>query len=189
MRDILSLISLRPCNRVKALNTDQWWIGRLMMHATALCTRLFCSMPLLCLWISTVKNKGNLWVQCETLELRFLKCSIKWNVLTFCFSPVSASLLHSFYSLENTTLSLAYLVIMTEPYASHDAREIELLCSFSTIQGLRSCVNWEKCIVWAGTTHKSYWSRQLFIFLHFKEWVQFLSYAQAASRLRSKNGM
>jgi hypothetical protein len=50
----------------------------------------------------------NLWVQCETLELRFLKCSIKWDVLTFCFSPVSASLLHSFYSLENTTLSLAY---------------------------------------------------------------------------------
>jgi len=92
-------------------------------------------------------------IQCETPELRFLKCSIKWDVLTSCFSPVSASLLHSFYSLENTTLSLAYfpspsplfyilvfsfllffrflwvvvfsLVIMTEPYASHDASEIE----------------------------------------------------------------
>ena len=51
----------------------------------------------------------NLWVQCETLELRFLKCSIKWDVLTFCFCPVSASLLHSFYSLENTTLSIAYI--------------------------------------------------------------------------------
>jgi hypothetical protein len=53
----------------------------------------------------------NLWVQCETLELRFLKCSIKWDVLTFCFSPVSASLLHSFYSLENTALSLAYFFL------------------------------------------------------------------------------
>jgi len=60
-------------------------------------------------------HNTNLWVQCETLELRFLKCSIKWDVLTFCFSPVSASLLHSFYS----------LVIMTEPYASHDANKIE----------------------------------------------------------------
>ena len=28
----------------------------------------------------------NLWVQCETLELRFLKCSIKWDVLTLLFS-------------------------------------------------------------------------------------------------------
>jgi hypothetical protein len=49
-----------------------------------------------------------LWVQCGAPELRFLKCSIKWDVLTFWFSPVSASLFHSFYSLENTTLSLAY---------------------------------------------------------------------------------
>ena len=53
-------------------------------------------------------NGCNLWVQCETPELRFLKCSIKWDVLTFCFSPVSASLLHSFNSLENTTLFIAY---------------------------------------------------------------------------------
>jgi hypothetical protein len=45
---------------------------------------------------------------CETPELRFLKRSRKWDVLTFWFSPVSASLLHSFYSLYNTTLSLAY---------------------------------------------------------------------------------
>jgi len=95
----------------------------------------------------------DLWVQCEAPELRFLKCSMKWDVLTFWFSPVSASLLHSFYSLENATLSLAYfpppsplfyilvfsfltflrflwvvvfsLVIMTEPYASHDASKIE----------------------------------------------------------------
>jgi hypothetical protein len=89
----------------------------------------------------------NLWVQCETPELRFLKCSIKWDVLTFCFSPVSASFLHSFYSLENTTpppspflYILAFnflpflrflwivvfsLVITTEPYASHNASEIE----------------------------------------------------------------
>ena len=44
----------------------------------------------------------------SSVSHRFLKCSIKWDVLTFCFSPVSASLLHSFYSLENTTLSLAY---------------------------------------------------------------------------------
>jgi hypothetical protein len=29
-------------------------------------------------------------------------------MFTFCFSPVSASLLYSFYSLENKTLSLAY---------------------------------------------------------------------------------
>jgi len=57
---------------------------------------------------STIYTRWNLWVQCETLELGFLKCSIKWDVLTFCFSPVSASLLHSFYSLENATLSLAY---------------------------------------------------------------------------------
>jgi len=49
---------------------------------------------------------GILWVQCVTPELRFLKCSIKWDVLTFWFSQVSASLLH-FYSLENTTLSLS----------------------------------------------------------------------------------
>jgi len=102
----------------------------------------------------------NTWTQ-------VLKCSIKWDVLTFCFSPVSASLLHSFYSLENTTLSLAYFpppsplffilvfsflpflrflwvvvfsfVIMTEPYASHDASEIEPLC-----QQLISQTTWLK---------------------------------------------
>jgi hypothetical protein len=57
----------------------------------------------------------NLWIQCDTPELKFLKCSIKWDVITFCFSPVSASLLHSFYSLENTTLSLAYFYSRSLP--------------------------------------------------------------------------
>ena len=53
--------------------------------------------------VACVVRSKSLWVQCETPELRFMKCSIKWDVLTFCFSPVSASLLHSFYSLDNTT--------------------------------------------------------------------------------------
>jgi len=60
-------------------------------------------------------QRGFLWVQCETPEIRFLKCSIKWDVLTFWFSPVFASLLHSFYSLENTTLSLAYFYSRSLP--------------------------------------------------------------------------
>ena len=103
-------------------------------------------------WAQMLTDRS-LWVQCETPEFRFLKCSIEWDDLTIWFFQVSASLLHSFYSLENTTLSLAYfppsplfyilvlslllflrffwvvvfsLVIMTEPYASHDASGIEL---------------------------------------------------------------
>jgi len=55
----------------------QWSVDSGLENSLPACKKLMSSV-----W--------NTWTQ-------VLKCSIKWDVLTFCFSPVSASLLHSFY--------------------------------------------------------------------------------------------
>jgi hypothetical protein len=74
---------------------------------TCLCKQFVSSYMIV--WAASLMPLGTemeLMSSVWTPEFRFLRCSTKWDVLTFCFFPVSASLLHSFYSLENTLFSL-----------------------------------------------------------------------------------